>query len=127
MDAERRLAVLLFHHFLDISAHDVLLFADGDDVLGFDRFVAGAAFGIEKAQQLLQRFRIRRVPQEGPFAAHLHQSSFFSLSRWCDSVELGMSSSSPISPTTRPSGCADSSNCIMRRRGSVPIAESMSA
>ena len=54
-------------------------------------------------------------------------SSFFNLSRWCESVEFGMSSSDWISPTTKPSGCADSSNCMIRRRGSVPMAESMSA
>jgi hypothetical protein len=54
-------------------------------------------------------------------------SSFFNLSRWCESVEFGISNSDWISPTTKPSGCAESSNCIIRRRGSVPIAESMSA
>jgi len=54
-------------------------------------------------------------------------SSFFSLSRWCESVEFGMSNSDWISLTTNPSGCADSSNCMIRRRGSVPMAESMSA
>src|SRR5271169_3401618 len=32
-----------------------------------------------------------------------------------------------MSPTTRPSGCAVSSNCMMRSRGSVPMAENMSA
>src|SRR6185437_15335791 len=32
-----------------------------------------------------------------------------------------------MSPTTRPSGCADSNNCMMRRRGSVPMADIMSA
>src|SRR5271167_847694 len=38
-----------------------------------------------------------------------------------------MSSSDWISPTTKPSGCAESSSCIILRRGSVPIAENMSA
>jgi hypothetical protein len=47
--------------------------------------------------------------------------------RGLDSVELGMSSSAPISPTTKPSGCAESSSRMIRSRGSVPIAESMSA
>src|ERR1700674_1840836 len=32
-----------------------------------------------------------------------------------------------MSPTTRPSGCADKSNCMIRSRGSVPIAENISA
>src|SRR6266478_2651667 len=32
-----------------------------------------------------------------------------------------------MSPTTSPSGWADKSNCIIRSRGSVPIAENMSA
>src|SRR6266446_4620981 len=32
-----------------------------------------------------------------------------------------------MSPTTNPSGCADKSNCIIRSRSSVPIAENMSA
>jgi hypothetical protein len=54
-------------------------------------------------------------------------SSFFNFSRWCESVEFGMSSADWISPTTRPSGCADNSNCMIRSRGSVPMAESMSA
>jgi len=53
--------------------------------------------------------------------------SFLSFSRWCERVELGMSSSDWMSPTTSPSGCADSSSCMIRSRGSVPIAESMSA
>src|SRR5581483_1364314 len=53
--------------------------------------------------------------------------SFLSLSRWCERVEFGISSSSCISPTTMPSGCAERSSCMMRRRASVPIAENMSA
>src|SRR5437879_7020404 len=32
-----------------------------------------------------------------------------------------------MSPTTSPSGCADKSNCMIRSRGSVPIAENISA
>src|SRR6267143_3260676 len=32
-----------------------------------------------------------------------------------------------MSPTTSPSGCADKSICMIRSRGSVPIAENMSA
>src|ERR1700693_3898470 len=38
-----------------------------------------------------------------------------------------MSSSSWISPTTSPSGCAERSNCMIRNLGSVPMAENMSA
>src|SRR6188768_3680930 len=38
-----------------------------------------------------------------------------------------MASSDPISPTTSPSGCAESRSCMMRSRGSVPMAENMSA
>ena len=54
-------------------------------------------------------------------------SSFFNFSRWCESVEFGISSSDWILPATKPSGCADRSNCMIRSRGSAPIAESMSA
>jgi len=46
---------------------------------------------------------------------------------WCDKAEFGMSSSCWISPTTSASGCAESSNWMMRKRASVPIAENMSA
>src|SRR5579863_3081523 len=38
-----------------------------------------------------------------------------------------MSSSPPISPTTSPSGCALSKRRRIRRRGSAPMAENMSA
>jgi hypothetical protein len=41
--------------------------------------------------------------------------------------EKGISSSFPISPTTSPSGCADNSRRMIRSRGSVPMAASMSA
>ena len=55
------------------------------------------------------------------------RSSFFSLSRWWESVECGMSSSDCMSPTTKPSGWADKRSCMMRNRASVPIAANTSA
>jgi len=55
------------------------------------------------------------------------RSSFLSFSRWCERVDPGMHSSSPISPTTRPSGWADSRSRMIRSRGSVPMADIMSA
>jgi hypothetical protein len=54
-----------------------LLFANLDDVLWFDCFVSSAALGIKKLQKFLERCRIGRVPQEGTFAANLHQSLVF--------------------------------------------------
>ncbi len=42
-------------------------------------------------------------------ALSVTSSSFFSLSRWWESVEPGIPSSLPISPTTIPSGWAESS------------------
>src|SRR4051812_43468952 len=39
-----------------------------DDLLGLNRLVPGAAFGIEKPEQVLQCFRIGRIPKEGALA-----------------------------------------------------------
>ena len=73
----------------------------------------------------MERFGVGRIPQEGAFPAHLDQVLVFELFQVVRSVELGMSSSAPISSTTKPSGCAESSSRMMRSRGSVPIAENM--
>src|SRR5271155_5604798 len=43
--------------------------ANLNDRFGLERLVAGAALGVEKLQQLLQRPGVRRVMQEGTFAA----------------------------------------------------------
>src|SRR6266567_1383260 len=45
----------------------------------------------------------RNVPSRRTFT----RFSFFNFSRWCERVELGISSSLPISPTIKPSGCAE--------------------
>jgi hypothetical protein len=49
------------------------LFAKGDDCFRLDRFVAGAALGVKKAEQFLQRFRVGGVPEKGAVAAHRDQ------------------------------------------------------
>ena len=38
-------------------------------VLRFDGIVAGAALGVQEVQQLLQRFGVCAIAQEGAFAA----------------------------------------------------------
>src|SRR2546425_11296835 len=53
-----------------------------------------------------------------PSRVTLTNPSRCSASRWCESVEAGMSSSSWISPTTMPSGCADRSSRTMLNRAS---------
>src|SRR5208337_4310673 len=50
-----------------------------------------------------------------------------SFSRWCDSVDAGIPSSSCNSPATIPVGCAERSNRTICNRGSDPIAENRSA
>jgi len=65
----------------------------------------------------------RYVPSRLTFT----RSPFLSLSRWCDSVDAGMPSSSEISPGTMPPGCAESRRRIMRSRGPAPMAANMSA
>ena len=64
-----------------------------NDVLGFDCFVAGATFGVKEAEQLLQASVLAVYQRKVPSRRTFTRSSFFSLSRWCESVELGMSNS----------------------------------
>jgi hypothetical protein len=47
-----------------------LLFADLNDVSGFDRFISGATFGVQKLQDGLQGCGVGGVAQEGAFATH---------------------------------------------------------
>src|SRR5947199_10101078 len=49
------------------------LFAELDACLRLNRLVAGAAFGIEEAEQLPQCVGIGRIPEIGAFPAHLHE------------------------------------------------------
>src|SRR5512136_819300 len=44
-----------------------------NNALRFHHFVAGAALGVQKTQQLGQRLGVRRVAQESAFPPHLHQ------------------------------------------------------
>jgi len=65
------------------------------NILRLQRLVPRAALRIQKLQQVLQRFRCSRCNARTYSPAARSQSpSFFSLSRWCESVELG----SPNSP-----------------------------
>ena len=98
----------------------------GDDLLRFDSPITGAALRVEETEQLLQRCGIGRIPEECALTADLDQVLILSFSRWCKSAEFRISSSAPMSPTTMPSGYAESSKRRMRTRGSVPIADSMS-
>src|SRR6266540_1678239 len=50
-----------------------LLLCNAGDLLGLDGFVAGAALGIKKRQQLPQRLGICRVPKVGALATHPDQ------------------------------------------------------
>src|SRR5579862_792082 len=65
------IAVLFSHLLLFIcTSLSADLSTELDDVLRFDSFVSGAAFGIEELQKLLQRFGVGRVAQEGAFALY---------------------------------------------------------
>ena len=104
-----------------------LLLAELDDILRFHGLIASAAFGVEELQQFLQSFSISGVTQESALASNVHQvfsSQFVEMVR-----KSGIRDFKFVLDiaTTSPSGCADKSSCMMRRRGSVPIAESMSA
>jgi hypothetical protein len=48
------------------------LFAAGN-ISWLHGFVAGAALGIQKAQQFRQRLGVRRIAQKRAFAPHFHQ------------------------------------------------------
>src|ERR1700704_6001311 len=50
----------------------VSLFA-ANNLLRLDGFVSGAAFGVQKSQQLLERVEVSRVPQERALPADSHQ------------------------------------------------------
>ena len=75
-----------------------LLFTDLHDLFRLECLVACAALGVEETQEFLKSVGVRRVPQKRALRCTLTRPSFFSLSRWWESVELGMSSSSWISP-----------------------------
>ena len=92
----------------------------------FYRPVSGATLGIGKAKQVLQDFCIRRVPEIGASALTFTKSSFLNFSRWCESVEARMPNSKPMSLKIFPSGCADDSRRMIRKRGPVPIAKNIS-
>jgi hypothetical protein len=47
--------------------------------VGFDGLIAGAAFGVEKGQEVLEGFGIGGVPEEGSFAADLDEVFVFEL------------------------------------------------
>src|SRR3982750_4345066 len=51
----------------------LLLLAELEDGLRLNRLVAGAAFGIEEAEQLPQRVGVGRIPEIGAFPAYLHE------------------------------------------------------
>ena len=77
---KRCLAIFFFDDFLmSVVLMVRLLFAKLNDVLGFDRLVAGAALGVKELQQFLQRFGVGRVAQERALAAHIHQVFVFQL------------------------------------------------
>src|SRR6476661_900563 len=44
-----------------------------NNFLWLDSLVPRAALGIEKAEQFLQGFRIRRIPEERPFPLHAYE------------------------------------------------------
>ena len=64
------LACNFIHTFF--SPRSVHLFAT-DNLLRLEHVVPRTAFGVQKTQELLQGFGIRRIPEEGPFAAHSHE------------------------------------------------------
>src|SRR5260370_33264989 len=53
----------------------VLMFVSSfatDNLLRLDGFISGAALGVQKAQQLLERVEVGRIPQERAFPADGH-------------------------------------------------------
>jgi hypothetical protein len=52
---------------------DSLLFANLDNVFGFDGFVPRATLGIQELQELLKRLCIRGVSEEGALSLDAHQ------------------------------------------------------
>src|ERR1700733_1622451 len=57
----------------DLIMATCLLLAKGDNGLGFDGLVAGAALGVEKTKKLFQRLGVGGVPEKRALAAHLDQ------------------------------------------------------
>ena len=52
---------------------DLLLFANLNDRPRIQCFISRAAFRIEKLEELLQRFRVRGVPQKCALTLNIHQ------------------------------------------------------
>ena len=59
-------------HF-DLIIGSCFLFAKRDNCLRFYGFVAGAAFGVKKVQQLLKSLGVAGVPEEGTLPADFGQ------------------------------------------------------
>ena len=115
--AQRGLAVLLFHNFFYVGdAHDVAPYPQQTIPAARTARFRAQHSAKRNPSKRPERLRVRRIPRKVPSRRTLTRSSFLSLSRWCESVELGISSSLPISPTTMPSGCAESRSRIIRSR-----------
>jgi hypothetical protein len=67
------------------------------------------------------------LPEKGPVATDADQILVLEFFEMMDRVEAGISNSSWMSPTTNPWGWAAKRSCIMRTRGSAPIAANISA
>ena len=89
--------------------------------------VSSATLGVEKREQIFSAAESAEYQRNVPSRRTATKSWFFNFSRWWDRVDAMMPSSFWISPTTIPSGCAESRRRMIRRRGSAPSAPSMSA
>ena len=90
-------------------------------------FVARAAFGIQELKQLLKRVGVRGVAEERAFASHVDEIFGFELvemmgQRGVRNIELLLNFADD-----QAFGMGGKRSCMMRSRGSVPMAENMSA
>ena len=70
------------------------LLTDLNDLLWLDCLVARAALRVQELQQFLKCLGVGRVVQKSTLPLYVDEILRLSLSKWCDRVEFGMSSSS---------------------------------
>ena len=129
-----RLSVLLFDDFFDvdvdmvlIAIHAVLYLPKFERSLRLHSLVARAAFGIEELKQPLKRVSVGGVAKKRALSLHTNQIFRFELVEMMRQSGAGISTPPEFRRRPSPRGWAESRSRMIRRRGSVPMAENMSA
>ena len=99
---------------------DIVLVDGGCTVEGYAADITRTTVLGTPSKRQREVWDVERRAQDAAFAAAQPGAT-------CESVDAAILRSFPMSPTTIPSGWADSSMRMIRKRGPVPIAENISA